>query len=325
MISVIIPAYNAEAHISEAIASVQSQSFKDYEIIVVNDGSTDGTAQIIRQQFPNVRFFFIRNSGVAAARNFGISVSKGEFVAFLDADDRWLPDKLEKQVALFDDARVGMVFTENLFFNSGGITAERAHKRERLMSGDLVRNIFLNSYVVTSTVMIRKSVLDDVGCFEEELMVAEDDNLWMRIAMNYGVKLLDEPLVLYHLTEGSLSRTRGNIMPAIRAHIELLQKKYPEILNRIGVRAIKLKYNDLYFSEGYHHFSQEKYQEARGHFLRSFVFCPWKIKSLVYALASFLPPAVIGVVKGVKRATGRHDLTQKGMELAEKGATDEGA
>jgi len=317
MISVIIPTYNAEAYICEAINSVLAQTYRDFEIIVVNDGSTDDTAQIIRQRFLNVRLFYIKNSGASAARNFGISVSRGQYVAFLDADDRWLPEKLEQQIAQFDEDQPGMVFTENLFFNGRGIIAERTDKRKKLMRGNIVRNIFLNSYVVTSTVMVRRAVFDDVGMFEEELVVGEDDNLWMRISMKYRVKLLDEPLVLYHLTEGSLSRTRKNIMPAIRTHIELLQKKYPEIHQHIGTSAIRLKYNDLYFSEAYHHFSQEQYQEARSFFMQSYLYCPFKLKPLVYAMASCLPGTVIGMLRGLKRMAGKRDMPER-MEFEEE-------
>ncbi|HUL00885.1 MAG TPA: glycosyltransferase family A protein, partial [Nitrospirota bacterium] len=191
MISVIIPTYNSDKYICEAIDSVLSQTCKDYEIIIIDDGSTDNTKNLIAENYPTVRYFYSKNKGVSSARNIGISIAQGEFIAFLDADDKWLPEKLEKQLALFEnDHQVGMVFTENYYFDEHGLKEIKIFKRKLLMYGNIVRNIFLNSYVVTSTVMVRKSVFDDVGLFEEGLAIAEDDNMWMRICLKNRIELL---------------------------------------------------------------------------------------------------------------------------------------
>lgn len=301
MISVIIPTYNSGKYICDALDSVLHQTYSAYEIIVVDDGSTDNTRAIIESGYQSVRYFHVPNNGVAAARNVGIAKALGDFVAFLDADDKWLPEKLEKQVALFEgDAKVGMVFTENSSFNDSGIIKEKENKRERLMQGDIVKEIFMNSYVVTSSVMVRKSVFDVVGLFEEELIVAEDDNMWMRIAMNYEVKLLDEPMLMYRITEGSLSQRPHAVFTGVKASINIIESKYPDLCKRLGKSAIRRKYSSLLFSEGYHFFIQGMQKEARRNFAKSYCNSPLKLKILLYMASTCFPHRIVEIIRGAK-------------------------
>lgn len=306
MISVIIPTYNSDRYICEAIDSVLCQTYTDYEVIVIDDGSTDDTGRIIADRYPMVRYYLVENRGAASARNLGISKAQGEFIAFLDADDRWLPAKLEKQVALFEaDKTVGLVFTENVNFNEQGLLEFTANKRSRLMHGNIVRNIFVNSNVVTSTVMVRKSVFDHVGLFEEDLFVAEDDNMWMRICMKYGIALLDERLVQYRETKGSLSRDCTATIIAVNKHIEILRTRYPDLYDRLGPLAIGKKYADLYFSEAYFYFKQGHYMASRTRFIDSYMSYPFRLKSLLYLLCTYLPSQAIEIIRGIKRGTSK--------------------
>lgn len=302
MISVIIPTYNCDKYICEALDSVLHQTCSDYEIIVIDDGSTDTTKAIIDTGYQTVRYYYMENNGVAAARNFGISKAQGELIAFLDADDKWLPEKLEKQAVLFlKNDTLGMAFTENRFFDEQGMQSKKVCKRERLMEGDIVKNIFLKSYVVTSTVMVRKQVFDAVGLFEEGLTVAEDDNMWMRIGMKYSVELLDEPMLMYRMTEGSLSRNRCNIFSGVKASIEIVKNKYPDLYNRLGNSVIRRKYSNLFFSEGYHYFSQGMQKEARNNFIKSYINKPFELKPLLYMASTYLPEWIIVKIKDTKR------------------------
>jgi glycosyltransferase involved in cell wall biosynthesis len=301
VVSVIIPTYNSDRYICEAIDSVLCQTYHDYEIIVIDDGSTDDTGSTIAERYPMVRYYFVENKGAAAARNLGISKAQGKFIAFLDADDRWLPTKLEKQVSLLrNDSHLGMVFAENSFFNERGTTQERVNKRDRLMNGDIVRNIFLNSYVATPTVMVLKSVFEVVGLFEEDLVVAEDDNMWMRIGMKYGIELIDEPLVECRITEGSLSRKGDNIFLGVKKNMEIIKNKYPEIYYRLGGSSIRMKFSDILFSEGYGFFFHGHYLKARHCFIESYIRCPFKLKPLLYMISTFLPTLIIDRIRLLK-------------------------
>lgn len=301
MISVIIPTYNCDKYICEALDSVLDQTYSDYEIIVIDDGSTDTTRAMIANRYPSVRYYYVQNNGVSSARNAGISMAQGELIAFLDADDKWLAEKLEKQAAMFVDETVGLVFTENYFFNEQGISEFTANKKDRLMHGNIVRNIFLNSYVVTSTVMVRKSVFDQVGMFEEELSVAEDDNMWMRIGMKYGIALLDERLVQYRMTVGSLSSDFNALVIGANKQLELLRSRYTDLYNSLGWLTIRKKYADLYFSEAYRDFTQGNYTLSRTRFIDSFKNYPFRLRSLFYFLSTYLSWQTIEMIRGMKR------------------------
>ena len=303
MVSIIIPTYSYARYIGEAIDSILSQTFKDFEIIVIDDGSTDGTGDIINKKYPMARYFFKNQGGVSSARNMGITVAKGAFIAFLDADDIWLSEKLEKQIDVFNkQTDVGMVFTEHSTFDKFNRTVDKSFgKREKLMKGDVVRNIFSNSYLTTSTVMVRKEVFDKVGLFEEHLRAAEDDNMWMRIAMDYQIELIDDPLVRYRISEGSLSRTFNNCIEGVKKNIELIRSRYPDLYIRLGQKSIRGKYFVIYFNEGYHCFTNKEYDAAKKHFIKSMSFNPYKVKTYIYYFSSFFSPVIIDKVKQLKR------------------------
>jgi len=306
MISVIIPTYNCAPYITEAIDSVFHQTCHDYEVIIIDDGSTDATRTIIESRYQTVRYFYVENNGVASARNYGIAKAHGDLIAFLDADDIWLPEKLEKQMELFNkNEELGMVFTENSYFDEHGILANTLNKQERLMHGDIVRNIFLHSYVVTSTVMVRTSVFDTIGLFDEGLLVAEDDNMWMRIGMKYGIALLDEPLVRYRKTKGSLSSNFAAVVIGLNKQIELLKSRYSDLFNRIGPLAIRKKYADLYFSEAYRDFSRGNYAVSRSRFIDSYRNNPARLKPLIFYISTYLPVQIVETIRGIKRKVSK--------------------
>ena len=301
MISVIIPTYNSTKYIGEAINSVLRQTFTDYEIIVVDDGSTDNIKEIIDNNFPQVRYYYLPHRGVSRARNYGIQRARGEFIAFLDADDLWLPEKLEKQIGVFNaDQELMLVFTEHRFFDSNGIREATFSKKERLMTGDIVKNIFLYSHVALPTVMVRKNVFQEIGYFEENLNVAEDDNLWIRIALKFRIHLLDEVLVHCRMTENSLSRITSNVVTGVLKNVELIENKYPDLRKRLGRVNIRRKKSYIYSDYGYFYFSNGDYETSRRCYLKSITYYP-NISSLIYMFFSHFPTSIIEKVRVYKR------------------------
>ena len=301
MISVIIPTYNSGAFISEAIHSVLCQTCTDYEIIVIDDGSTDNTREIIEKKFPQVRYFYISNQGASKARNYGIQRARGEYIAFLDADDLWLQEKLEKQLKVFNaDHELMMVFTEHRAFDANGFRKAMFSKKERLMKGDVVKNIFLYSYVALPTVMVRRKVFKEIGCFEENLQVAEDDNLWMRIALKFRIHLLDEVLVHVRLRENSLTRTARNLFDGGLKNIELIENKYPDLRKRLGRGIIRRKKSIIYNFYGYFFFSKGDYAMSKRYLMRSITFYP-RMVSIIYCIFSFFPPSLVEKIRNGKR------------------------
>jgi glycosyltransferase involved in cell wall biosynthesis len=307
---VVIPAYNSEAYLVEAIDSVLGQTYGDVEVIVVDDGSTDGTGELIRSRYPMTRYIRTENGGPARARNIGIRNAGGEFVAFLDADDVWLPRKLEKQMTHFyRDPDVAMIFTENNYFDDRGvIDYSRKFDKRVLMRGCVPANIFLHSYVVTSTVIVRKKVFDDVGYFDEGLTIAEDDNLWIRISSKYKIHLVEEILMSMRRNHGSLTSDIVAIIRGVEKNIELLREKY-KCFDESMEPIIDKKYSILHNSMGYYHFKRDEFKSARIEYAKSIRHDPVNLNSYRYLFLSFLPPVLINAIKRCKRMRNCRNLS----------------
>jgi GT2 family glycosyltransferase len=193
-ISVIIPTHNRRDFVREAIASVLAQTCQDFELIVVDDGSTDGTDEVVRE-FPRTRYLFQENRGVSAARNVGVASSRGELIAFLDSDDLWQPGKLAAQAAFFTaqpEARICQ--TEELWLRNGVRVNPR--NKHRKPSGDIFAPSLQLCLVSPSAVMMRRELFEQMGGFDEEFPACEDYDLWLRIAAREPVHLIKEPLVI---------------------------------------------------------------------------------------------------------------------------------
>lgn len=198
-VSIIIPTYNREDLIILAIESILKQTYQDFEILVIDDASTDKTAEVIREiNQSKVRYFQLStNSGQCVARNYGLSRAKGEFVAFLDSDDTWLPEKLEKQIALFDKGseRLGAVYCysyQKYVKSNTTLLNEIGYFR-----GDIHDKFLLGFCPPTpSLFLIKKSALDRVNGFDEGLVTFVDLDLWMRISESYDFDYVEEPLII---------------------------------------------------------------------------------------------------------------------------------
>ena len=195
LVSVIIPTFNRGWIIKEAIESVLAQDFTDFELIVVDDGSSDDTAEILDAFGGDIKIIRQSNRGVSAARNRGIEASAGRWIAFLDSDDLWLPQKLSRQVSFFDahpDAMISQ--TEEQWVRNGVRVNPRL--RHRKFSGMIFERSLALCLVSPSAVMIRKRLFSDVGLFDESLPACEDYDLWLRVSCRFPVYLIDSPLII---------------------------------------------------------------------------------------------------------------------------------
>ncbi len=195
LISVIIPTYNRGWIIKEAVESVLTQDYKHFELIVVDDGSTDRTFDILDTYSKDIHFIRQENRGVSAARNAGITEASGYFIAFLDSDDIWLPQKLSRQVDFFHSNPDAMICqTEEIWLrNHVRVNPKKRHKKP---SGMIFAPSLSLCLVSPSAVMIKRSLFDDVGGFDETLPACEDYDLWLRISCRYPVYLIDTPLIV---------------------------------------------------------------------------------------------------------------------------------
>ncbi len=196
LVSVIIPTYNRRALVREAVASVCAQQGAEVELIVVDDGSTDGTATALAGEGAGcMRILRTAHRGVAAARNAGVAASRGELIAFLDSDDLWLPDKAAAQVAFFAaHPEAEICQTDELWVRNGVRVNPCTHHRKP--SGDIFAPSLQLCLVSPSAVMLRRSVFERAGGFDESLPACEDYDLWLRIARTTPVCLIDRPLVI---------------------------------------------------------------------------------------------------------------------------------
>ncbi|MBC7528709.1 MAG: glycosyltransferase family 2 protein [Chthonomonadaceae bacterium] len=212
-ISVVIPAYNSEKFVADAIKSVLAQTVPPLEIIVVDDGSTDGTSGIVSRFSSSVRPIRQGNEGPASARNHGIREAKGEWIALLDADDTWLPQKLERQILHTNDSKIGVIHA----FSEGW-------KREESGRGNPdFKTLWLKNSLITSSVLMRKSACEEVGYFEEDraLIAVEDYNLWLRFAhAGWEIVTCAEPLMRYTPAAGNLSSQIERFAAAELANVE---------------------------------------------------------------------------------------------------------
>lgn len=201
-VSVIIPTYQRANLVVEAIASVLAQTYQDYEIIVVNDGSTDNTQAVLAQFNDRIIAIHQSNQGLSAARNTGIKASSGKYIAFLDDDDRWLPEKLAKQVPILEmKPKVGLVCSNIFRCDTQGRVVDEMPPAPKLRVSWV---LFQKNFIFVLTVLLRRACLDEVGLFDETLTSCEDYDLWLRIIEKWAVYCLDEPLAYYRQGEHSM-------------------------------------------------------------------------------------------------------------------------
>lgn len=223
-ISVIIPAYNAERTIASTIASVQKQIFTDLEIIVVNDGSTDRTLEVLQQiSDPRMKVLSYENSGVSVSRNRGIAQATGEYIAFLDSDDLWTPEKLELQLtALQQSPKAGVAYSWTYFmFEDEKLSfVENSHSFEGNVYADLLLTNFLHS---GSNPLIRREAVESVGLFDPVIKSVEDWDYYIRLAKKWDFVLVPKAQILYRQHLSSISY---NIEVMQQHCLQLMEKAF---------------------------------------------------------------------------------------------------
>ena len=210
-ISVVIPTFNRRQTIGRSIDSVLNQTLFPSEIIVVDDGSTDGTSDYIESNFPSIRLLQQPNKGVSLARNMGIRSSNSDWVALLDSDDEWFPKKLEKQVmTLSQSPDIKFCHTEEIWIRNG--VRVNQMKKHQKYGGHIFNKCLDMCRISPSSVLFHQSILDDVGYFDKSLKVCEDYDLWLRITAKFPVLYIDETLIIkYGGHEDQLSRVKDGI------------------------------------------------------------------------------------------------------------------
>ncbi len=288
-VSVIIPTYNHARFVLDAVESALSQSYKNIEVIVIDDGSTDNTREILLPYADRIKYVYQENRGLSAARNRGIIESTGEYIALLDADDMWLPAKLEKQVKFFSESnRVGIVSCGGYVVDITGETM-----KEILVFNYNDKLTFLTNLLFSNTVwgggssaVVRRECFNNVGLFDESLRSAEDWDMWLRVAINYDIRFVELSLSKIRVIQGSMSSS-ANAERMLINELHVLDKVFNNPL--FPAKGIKSKiYSYRYFSAAREFFSFGNKGEARRLVLKSISSSPLfffsKIENIVFGV-----------------------------------------
>jgi glycosyltransferase involved in cell wall biosynthesis len=276
LVSIIIPMYNSAHTISDTIHSVMAQTYDNYEIILVDDGSTDTTKEVIRHYDDAVTYVYQVNGGPSSARNTGIKRAKGDLIAFLDADDVWVPHKLSKQVEMFaDNPQLGLCASACNNCNSD-LEIEELHdicptSSQRIWKEMLVQNLF-----ATPTVVVRRECFDKAGLFNESFGFAEDWDMWLRIVSCHTAAYSNEPLCLCRRLDNGLTKT---VSPKKMQDWETIIKLHKSRFNGLYAKTIGY-YKAMswyYFNCAYYYQSNARQKCANTYLLKSLLIWPFNM------------------------------------------------
>lgn len=302
-VSVVIPAFNAKKWIAEAIDSVMAQSFEDYEIVVVDDGSTDGTEQALRDlvRSKRIRYFRQQNSGVSVARNRGVQESRGELIAFLDADDLFHPQKLRQQVALFDQyPDLGFVHSHfEKFADAGGELGLRDMSQ---FQGRVYPQILQewSALMALPTLMLPRQVLEAVGGFDESISWGEDIDLYFRITREYAIDLVPEPLCRVRVHAASASASKLGSAESFHRVLEKALQADPSLSADFGRRA----FANLYVNKAQNLLGEggaPEMRAARDYARKALGYAPAYLSAWLALLASWIPQGLRAALAGLVR------------------------
>ena len=298
-VSIIIPTYNCAHFLREAIESALNQTYQHIEIIVVDDGSSDGTKELLKgyqHGYPDkFRFYCQDNRGSSAARNLGIKNAEGEFIALLDSDDYWSSQKLKKQMTLFEeDPQIAFSFTNACILKNGHMTGNyvRADESE-LIKGELFYDLFFRNFIPFSSVVFKKSIINEIGLLDETLWSIQDFEWLLRVIRHYKIRYIDECLVTYRVHNTNISK---HMEIRHKEGLEVLKRtiaQYPELKQKLGKRLIRLL-ADKYFYFGYALFDKNHIKESREQFLNAIRTDPcYSYKPFLYFGMGLLPSSSI--------------------------------
>jgi glycosyltransferase involved in cell wall biosynthesis len=306
-VTVVIPVYKRAQFVRQAIDSVLAQTFQDFELILIEDGSH--VAEAIAEGYRGrLRYAWQENQGVSKARNAGVAMGSAPWIAFLDDDDLWLPEKLERQIRAAEAAPdVALVHTDHVFLEADG--SERPGPRKipsaQVPSGWVSRELFLSNFIITSSTLIRREAFEGVGGFDTALRLVEDYDLWIRISRRFRVMFIPERLTIYRVHDSNMTR-QGDLRDAqasVQALHRLLEKD-PGLESAVGRDAVVRRYHRAYSYSGYTHYYCGQYGTARKHLLTAWRWKPWDARLLMFAALCVLGPRGRGAARAVRRRLG---------------------
>jgi glycosyltransferase involved in cell wall biosynthesis len=292
-VAVLLTCYNHRAFIEQAVESVRAQTYRDFEIVAVDDGSTDGTREWLAAQTDIRSVFNGRNLGTYGALNVGLERSSGEFVAILNDDDVWLPNKLQSQMDLFKrDPTLGLVHTGGRFIDGDGATIEGSPLGFRFPtfdSGDLLLGLVFENKIIASAAVARRNCFDRVGEFDPSYFGSGDWQMWYRIAEEYRVGMVQEPLTLYRVHGSNASHKLEKIWKDDQMLREWMLGRADRLENRFSPTEVRKAMAFNWAALGTVRALNNGPVEARAAFRSSLVYAPLRLKTYLRYVASYLP------------------------------------
>ena len=283
-VSVIIPTYNRAELLRSAISSVIGQTFKDWEMIIVNDHSTDHTRNVV-EGFADNRIKYLQNkgkNGPSIARNLGIYAASGEYIAFLDDDDEWLPTKLDKQIGILANCtgKVCGIYSKPQLIDRITGKILREDSGAHTLKGNLLSQLIIKNPIHTCTMVIRKKCLDQIGFFDETMRYMEDRDLWIRLGMHWEFEYIDEYLTkaYYHGNEHLSRDTEGQIQGR-----EILLQRYSHLF-----KEQKKSWAKLFVCLGAQYCQLGKMKQGRKKILKGIMIYPFNVISFLHFFTSLL-------------------------------------
>lgn len=270
LVSVIIPTYNRCQLVQEAIDSVLVQTHPHYELIVVDDGSTDGTGDVLQTRYAGkIIYIWQENQGESAARNYGISAARGEYIAFLDSDDLWLPEKLSRQVSVLENnPDVGAVFCQAWHIDGNGQRLDLQPLGFNSVPADFDLDTLLMRNRIpagASTGMIRSSIFEKIGTFSQDIRYGEDWDLWLRISANSSIILIPEPLVSYrqHIKSQSYFTNAKRVDDILADRLIMLERCVTRSPEKIARQSYARAVANQYFTAGLANFLLQEPEKGK--------------------------------------------------------------
>jgi len=297
LVSIVIPAHNAQATLARAIRSALDQDYPAKEIIVVDDGSTDGTATVAGSFGGAIRYIRQANSGAAAARNRGIAESRGEFIAFLDADDEWLAGRLRSCMAQANiSAEIGLIWCWTYFQRLDG--NRELFGREHDQCNPFPRALWPSAMLHTSATIVSRKAIDAVGTFDLNLKTREDMDLWIRIGETFQIRCVKTPLSVYHEQLSSISKTAD--FDRVKAdYFRVIQRAFARQPERYEPQRRSI-YAEADYFWGVRHYARGEHAQARRHFVES-LRNHWTPRTLRFILQTLPPPALMATLRRFRK------------------------
>lgn len=278
-ISVIIPTFNRKDTLKAAIKSVFAQTLHPDEVIIVDCGSTDGTKEAVYNCNEPIKFLETKTSGASAQRNIGIFNAKGSYIAFLDDDDIWHPEKLKIQMGFLDQhPEISMISAGNI-----RIGGDIKIHRPKWIIGDLYQKLFMKSFISTPSVMVKREVFDKVGGFNENYKRAEDYDLWLRISRYFHLAHTKTPLAWIRKSKNRLSDNKIDLR---KSAIKVIQENYDS--NKISPRKLNRRISGIEISLGRRYIKSGNKREGKKQFLSAIKRYPYSIRSYRYLVSTIL-------------------------------------